>query len=248
MYSEFKKLLGDRAEFIYLDEVDSTSSYIRRNPFSRNSVVVAGTQSSGRGRNGKSFYSPSSTGLYMSVQLNVNCSLTDAVGVTTAVAVAVANAIEKVTKCSLGIKWVNDLYLNGKKVCGILCEAINDYKQGLTKMLIIGIGVNLSTADFPQELSQIAGSLGVSEKLKPVLAAEIADAILKFEPGALTDELLNEYRRRSIVIGKCVSYSVNGQYSSGLAVEIDEKGGLIIERPSGERTVLNSGEISLRLV
>ncbi len=250
MYNQiFDKLNNKNIRLICLDEVDSTSSYIRRMLDSGETgsvLVVAGMQTSGRGRNGKTFYSPDKTGLYMSVLLHPHCAFADAVGITTCAAVAVAKAIASVTGIQTGIKWVNDLYVDSKKVCGILCEAVNDYKQGITKSAIIGVGVNLSTVAFPDELRDIAGSLGIDNNYRARLCAEIANALFDLPLGAVPENVLDEYRRLSIVIGKDIDYFINGQKYTARAIGIDNSGGLIIEN-NGEISTLGSGEISLRV-
>lgn len=251
MYSSLSTALNARnIKFIHLEEIDSTNLYLKRliNGGERQrTVVIADYQTNGKGRSGKSFYSPQGTGLYMSVLLHPNCPFCDAVGVTTAVSVAAARAIEKVCGKQVGIKWVNDLYFDSKKVCGILCEAVNDYKTATAKSVIIGVGINLSTADFPDELKEIAGSLEVEKSLYPALAQGLADEILKIKFGAIDEAVLDEYRRRSIVLGKQVDYYINGEKRTALAVDIDSKGGLVIKNENGEISTLSSGEITLRL-
>lgn len=243
------KLKNKKVKIICLDEIDSTSSYLKRETDSfgnENVLVVAKKQTAGRGRNGKSFYSPENTGLYMSVLLHPRCAFADAVGVTTCASVAVAQAVENVTGKKAGIKWVNDLYVEGKKVCGILCEAVNDYKQGITKSVIIGVGVNLSTEVFPDELKDIAGSLNVDENCCAQLCAEIANALFDLTFGKIPEDVLNQYKSKSIVIGKEIDYFINGQKNTARAIGIDNTGGLVIEN-NGEISTLSSGEISVRL-
>ena len=243
------KLDNKNIKLICLDEVDSTSSFLRRmlkDGETGNVLAVAKKQTAGRGRNGKSFYSPENTGLYMSVLLHPCCAFADAVGVTTCACVAVAKAVENVTGRKTGIKWVNDLYMDEKKVCGILCEAVNDYKLGITKSVIIGVGVNLCTADFPDDIRDTAGSLSAKADCFAPLCAEIANALFALDFGGIPEDILAEYRSRSIVIGRDIEYCVNGSKNTARAIGIDSSGGLVIER-GGELTTLSSGEISVRL-
>lgn len=243
-----EKLYNKNVKVVCFDEIDSTSTFLKQQLNSGETsemLAVAKKQTAGRGRNGKSFYSPENTGLYMSVLLHPNCRMADAVGVTTCVSVAVSRAIEKVTGKSVGIKWVNDLYVENKKVCGILCEAVNDYKQGITKSVIIGVGVNLSTADFPEDIKLTAGSLGVEPDCTAELCAEITNALFSLDFGGISETVLEEYRKKSIVIGKDISYFVNGQKFTARAISIDNSGGLVVER-NGEIKTLNSGEITVR--
>ena len=163
-----------------------------------------------------------------------------------AAAVVVSNAIEHVTGKTVDIKWVNDLYYGGKKVCGILCEAVAS--KGIVTSVIVGVGINLGECSFPDELKEIAGSLGCDISLRAQLVAAVADGLFSLEFGALSDEILGEYRRKSMVIGKHIDYYINGEKNTAAAVGIDEQGGLIIEKSDGSTDVLRSGEISLRLV
>ena len=231
-----------------LDLIDSTSTYARQLVNSGENellLITADKQSGGRGRNGKSFYSLNEGSVYMSVVLHPNLVFTDTVGITTASAVAVSRAIELVTGKSTDIKWVNDLYYGGKKVCGILCEAIAS--KGIVTSVIVGVGINLAECRFPDELTEIAGALGCDSSLSAQLVAAVADELFALEFGELSDEILDEYRRKSLVIGKRIDYYVNGIKNTAAAVGIDAQGGLIIEDVNGCKDVLRSGEITLRL-
>lgn len=235
---------------ICFDSIDSTSSYLRRllNEGEKGIVLaVANEQTVGRGRSGKSFYSPNSCGIYMSLLIHPGIGFDEVPSVTAKVCVAVCNAIEKVTGVVTEIKWVNDLYLNGKKVCGILCEAVNNYKSAITESIIIGVGININTVEFPAELKQIAGSLGVTTDCREMLASEITNALLNIIFGELSEEELFFYRERSCVLGKTINYFVNGQKNTAKAVGIDSSGGLIVKNINGETITLTSGEISVRL-
>lgn len=243
-----EKLDNKKIKVVCFDEIDSTSTFLRQQLNSGETgamLAVAKKQTAGRGRNGKSFYSPENTGLYMSVLLHPGCRIADAVGITTCVSVAVSKVVEKVTGKSVGIKWVNDLYVENKKVCGILCEAVNDYKQGITKSVIIGVGVNLSTAEFPEDIKSTAGSLGVEADCVTELCAEIANALFSFDFCGISEAVLEEYRAKSVVIGKDISYFVNGQKFTARAISVDNSGGLVVEC-DGETKTLSSGEITVR--
>ncbi|MBQ3602618.1 MAG: biotin--[Clostridia bacterium] len=243
-----EKLDDKNIKVVCFDEIDSTSTFLKQQlncGETGHVLAVAKKQTAGRGRNGKSFYSPENTGLYMSVLLHPNCRIADAVGITTCVSVVVARAIEKVTGKSVGIKWVNDLYAENKKVCGILCEAVNDYKQGTTKSVIIGVGINLSTTQFPEDIKLTAGSLGVEAECTAALCAEIANALFSLEFGGIPENVLEEYRKKSVVIGRDISYFINGQKFTARAISIDNSGGLVVES-NGEIKTLNSGEITVR--
>ncbi len=233
--------LNSAAEVFVFDTVGSTNDAAKELCTGKETpvLVVAEGQTAGKGRQGKSFYSPERSGLYFSLAVGTNSF--DFTGVTCAVAVAVTQALESLTDLKPKIKWVNDIYIENKKVCGILVQAVSE--QGKVHHLIIGVGVNISTADFPEELKDIAGSL--NQKIeRNILAAEIANNILdvlKKEPA----DYIGEYREKSNVIGREIVYYQNNIAYSGKAVDIDETGGLIVES-NGKKNTLTSGEISVR--
>lgn len=256
--------------YIFYDTIDSTNTeakrLIRAGKIDQDTVISALTQTAGRGRQGKDFYSPKDSGIYMSVILKDMGRIEDQVTVTTRTAVAVARAIFGVTGIEVGIKWVNDLYIDNRKIAGILCEAVNDYETDLLKYVIIGIGVNIYTSDFPEELSNIAGSLITEnmqiknhdilkdgpEKLRDSLIRSIADEVRGELRNSSIEKTYEEYRRLSNVLGKKIAFVRNGIRIEAFAADIDDIGGLIVEykdRISGEivKELLNSGEISIIL-
>lgn len=206
-------------------------------------IIAADGQTAGRGRFGKQFYSPADTGLYMSVVLKPHKPLSDCFPITAAAACAITGSIEELCGISAGIKWVNDIFYGGRKICGILTEAMSDFESGMAEVVIVGIGVNISTEYFPGELSQVAGSLGVFTE-RNRLCADIAGRLLELTARPDNSALMEEYRRRSLVLGREIEYQQDGRTLTGKALEIDDSGRLIIETGSG-RTALRSGEISI---
>ena len=228
--------------------IDSTNTEAKRRIPAcggRAFLLAADEQTGGRGRQGKSFYSPSGTGIYMTLVIHPNVPIVNAVSVTTRASVAVCRAIRACTGLAPQIKWVNDLYLNGKKICGILVEAISDYAAGVTKSLVIGVGVNVTTEQFP-ELPQ-AGALNPTCTDRNALIAAIAQQLLQITEDLHDASYLNDYRAWSMVLGENVTYTLNGEQKDGRAVAIDECGGLEVEHRDGSRFTLQSGEITLRL-
>lgn len=150
-------------------------------------VLIAKEQTAGRGRLGRSFCSPKDTGLYMSVLLRPRFSAEDALFITTAAAVAVAEAVDRFAESESKIKWVNDVYLSGKKVCGILTEAAMDFESGGLNYAVCGIGINLSAERLPKELEAIAGGILSGQRegidLRAPLAAEILTRFLRIMTG-----------------------------------------------------------------
>ena len=208
-------------------------------------LVVAEQQSAGRGRQGKSFYSPSGTGVYFSLVLNPLLPLQNAVTATTAASVAVCRAIEKTTNKKPKIKWVNDVYLDGKKICGILTEAITNFEEGIVSNVIIGIGINISTDDFPDDVEN-AGNL--DERInRSLLIAEVCNELVKIANGDIKS-FIDYYRSHSLVIGEKIIFIQNGEATPATAIAIDKTGGLEVELENGEHKVLRSGEISIRKI
>ena len=195
--------------------LDSTNAACRRllDAGVSECLVLAERQTGGRGRRGRAFFSPPG-GLYMSVAMP---TAPDTLALTCRAAVVTAEAIARVTGIDCGIKWVNDLYYKGKKVCGILAELVGAH-------VIVGIGVNLIPSPLPPELADVVGFLDCSD-VREALAAEIARGLLCRT--ATDAQILAEYRRRSVVLGKTVTCTVGEREFSAEALEIDDSGALV---------------------
>lgn len=229
------------------DQTDSTNLRAKEAILSGASLpclFVANSQTMGRGRMGKSFYSPKDTGLYMTLALPYNYIDSDNVSITSLSAVAVSLAIKEICDIDTGIKWVNDLYIENKKVCGILTELVYEPLNNTPLGIIIGIGINLSTKDFPSDIENSATSLFVNEDIKEKLYSKITENILSIKDNSFMDE----YRRLSIVLGKEIRYTVNGVDFDGVALGINDMGHLKVLNNDGSNRVLSSGEISLKLM
>lgn len=227
--------------------IDSTNTEAKRSAMlgaAHGTVIAADTQTNGRGRHGHSFYSPAGTGLYLSVVLKPEKPLADCTLTTIAAADALADTIEELTDCKPEIKWVNDILVNGRKVCGILTEAISDIESGMAEAIIVGAGVNISTRDFPPEIADTAGSLK-SSVTRNKLAAGIISRLLDYTAEADSKRILSDYRRRSAALGETVTFTRNGKLITALATDINDAGNLIVQTPNGTE-VLKSGEISIR--
>lgn len=213
-------------------------------------VLLAEEQTKGRGRLGRTFYSPNQTGLYMSV-IYQNKKGMDAAAITTTAAVAVCQAIENLTGKQPGIKWVNDIFLDGRKICGILTEGTVNFETGTIDTIILGIGVNIQAPrSVPTELETIIGSLFQEEKApitRNELAAEILNQLDDLYAHLASAEILEEYRKRCFVLGQEVSFAEGIETVQAVARTIDEEGGLVVELPSGQMKTLRYGEISIRV-
>lgn len=204
-------------------------------------LFAAAAQTAGRGRRGRSFWSPDGSGVYFTVARSGVSA--PPVGLTCAAAVAVMRAIRTETGKQCDVKWVNDLLLGGRKVCGILCEAVT---AGDVRGMVIGVGVNLRPAAFPPELAAVAGSLDDLSTPRADLVAEATRQLLPVlrDPAAI--DWLDDYRAHSCVIGREITFSRGGETVPATAVGINEAGELTVLTALGTET-LRTGEITLRL-
>ncbi len=212
-------------------------------------LIVADEQSQGRGRMGKSFFSPKS-GIYMSVCLCKSIeNLSDVMVITPAAAVAVQRSISKYTDLDAKIKWVNDIYIGKKKVCGILTQADIDFESGKAGTFIVGIGVNFVNQNFPDDIKDKACSLfeyQPSDVTRSMIIAEIYSQLMALTQNLEDRSFMAEYKRHSMVIDKEVTYTLSGVEKRGRVEDIENDGGLIIVEDDGYRRKLTCGEISIR--
>ena len=211
-------------------------------------LVASDSQSGGRGRLGRSFYSPEHSGIYMTCVFRPDCPAEQAPLLTSLAAVAAAEAVEGLTGAEVKIKWVNDLYIGGRKICGILSEAGLGMEAGKLDWAVVGIGINTGRMVFPPELKDIATSIGNETGTAPDrnrLAAEICNRLEARFAQLETGEFLAESRRRSNVIGREVLVMESGRQYPARALDIDDRGQLVIET-SGGVSRLGFGEVSLR--
>lgn len=234
-------------------EVNSTNQAAKEEAIagqaSHGSFVVGLRQTAGRGRRGRSFFSPKDSGMYLSIILQPQGTLQESLLLTTAAATAVYKAVEKVCGISLDIKWVNDLFYGGKKVCGILTEAITDFESGNIEYAIVGIGLNLyqSADGFPKELQDVAGALyPTAEEAQSMdrnrLAAEIVNCLLE-ETADL--KLSPEYVNRNMIPGNEIQITDGVSSRRAYALEIAGDGRLRVREEDGSEKMLSYGEVSV---
>ena len=226
----------------HYESIDSTNRIARDYLLSGGelpALFTADGQTAGRGRLGRSFYSPDSSGLYMSLVLPVERAQNEGVALTVAVSVAVARTLSPLTTKQISVKWVNDILADGKKAAGILLEAVGD-------AVIIGIGINLWTECFPGDIKDTATSLGIRKVDKKLLAEKISEEILKIKAES-DDDIIAEYKRISAVLGKDIYYLKNSIRYDARALDVDEHGGLVVQNDDGTKATLQSGEITLRI-
>lgn len=254
---KIKAIVGESVEVVLLDVVDSTNALAKRRAGELAAecdlaprLFVAREQSAGRGRMGRSFSSRAGAGIFMSLLYFTDKPLVDAVSVTTAAAAVVAEEIERITGERMKIKWVNDIYNDKGKVCGILAETVAvtaEDKQYFA--MIVGIGINTGKADFPEELKNIAASIGEIGDGDSLLAARIADRLLQHSKEPEGREYMSAYRARFMLEGKRVRLLQNGEAQvEGIVVGVDDDGGLLlIPEGSDAAIAVRSGEVSVRM-
>ena len=208
-----------------------------------NTLYLSTCQTAGRGRFQRPYYSPSQGGIYMSLHIQPNLPYEKLPSYTLLVAAAVYRAIKNLTMVEVDIKWVNDIYLKNKKIAGILTEAMTSVETGLVTDVIIGLGINFSIEDFPEELKEKAGSLFMPPA--PISRNELISEIWNCFYNTDPDELFYLYKERSIVLGKEITFQRNGQDEKGMARDISNTGQLQVELEDKKNIWLNSGEISL---
>jgi len=227
-----------------LESTNTTAKEMAGSGAEHGTIIIAEHQTAGRGRLGRSFHSPAAHGIYISFILSTGrLGLSTPTLVTAFAGVAVCEAIESVCAKSPRIKWVNDVFLDGKKICGILTEAV-------AGSVVVGIGVNFSTpeADFPVELRQAAGAIfpgGRPPVSRNQLTSELITRILAPTPCSQA-ALLKKYRQRLWVLGKNVLVTGSGQPYEATALDVDDAGRLVVRKVTGEVIALSTGEISIR--
>ena len=242
----------------YFPVIDSTNTYAKTTPdLPDGAVIVASQQTNGVGRLSRKFYSPEKAGVYLSILLRPHTiAMADISTITLLAAVAVVDTVEQLTGIRPQIKWTNDVYMNRRKICGILTEATIEGESGMIQSIIVGIGINLfqNYEDFDPSIRDIAGSV-LTETGKRVHPADYAAALVRnFEKYYIDgqfpknkEEFLKVYRDALFFLGETVQVISFKETYSAVAVDINEQGELIVRREDGSLVALNSGEISLKL-
>jgi len=243
------KALGRKIDvFKTIDSTNNFAKSLAQLGAVHGTTVVSEVQTQGKGRMGRDFYSPMGMGVYMSVILRPKLSVEHSLLITSCAAVAVAEAIENVSGIECKIKWVNDIYAGGKKLCGILTEASVDVEQGGLEYAIVGMGINVQNVTFPKNLTDIATSVKM-ESGKSVsrsqLAAEILNCLEERLETIRDKSFLEEYRKRSNVIGTRIEVTHNEISEEMDCIGIDEIGRLLVRLDSGEEKALTSGTVRI---
>ena len=243
------------SNLVCLDTVDSTNNEVKRRAVDQvpeGLVVVSAAQTGGRGRRGRSFVSPPG-GLYLSALLRPNCPLEQVSALTAWSAVAVCDAVEQVCGIRPGIKWPNDVILDGRKLCGILTELELEGETAALRYVVAGIGVNLTQTeeDFGPEVAPVAISLAQALGKAPrraEMAAALLDALDRLDrdfPGQW-DSWLERYRADCITVGRQIKVLRGQEERIGTAVGVDDTFALVVRWADGSEEALSSGEVSVR--
>ena len=281
--SLIKESCGAEVKTLAFDEIDSTNSEAKRRAVEAGafrdaggnltekgksahlSLFVSESQTGGKGRLGRTFVSPKDCGVYFSLLYSPRGGVKNPALYTAAAAVSVAKAVAKLYGEDSSIKWVNDVFLAGKKICGILVEGIANFETGSIDAAVVGIGINIrKNPELSGEITKIAGSIEEAKSLKGeempflsknALVAEVVSNLIEFY-GAFENEgektksaMIEEYRSRSLLNGKSVTVNPvaggTGESYKAVVKDIDEQMRLVVQTESGEIQKLNSGEVSL---
>ncbi|MBQ7000851.1 MAG: biotin--[Oscillospiraceae bacterium] len=241
--------------FHFFPEVSSTNDLLKamvKEGAPHGTAIIADRQTGGHGRMGRSFHSPGGVGIYLSILLRPDCAPTQLMHLTCAVAAAMCDAVEAAAGFRPGIKWTNDLVYGKRKLGGILTE-LGLNTKGRVDYAILGIGINCcqSPEDFAPDIQHIAGSLTMvtgQEIDRAKVAAAMLDALHTMDAQLLTQQeaILSQYRRDCITVGQDISLVRGEEIRHGTALDVDEKGALVVRFADGHIESVNSGEVSIR--
>ena len=240
----------------FLKKVDSTNDYLiqlAQQGAPQGQVVISDHQTRGKGRQGRSFDSPPGAGVYFSYLFRPDTVPSDTAEITAWSAVAVLKAIQKVCGFEPEIKWINDLVVGDRKLCGILTELSVEAESGQIQFVIIGVGINCneSSTDFAADIQDRATSLYLQTGNKIDRAALAAELVHRFDQMVLDwpeqhDRYLEQYRHWCSTTGRRITIIRGNEQETALAERVDDSFGLVVQLNDGSRKVLNSGEVSTR--
>ncbi len=244
------KKINKKYNIIIFDKIDSTNNYAKNtnnSDLKKPTIIIANEQTSGRGRVGKTFFSPKDTGLYMSIVFSPEKKINELDLLTITAAVSVCEAIINTTSLPAKIKWVNDIFIENKKICGILTEAVNNYQTGKVDKLIIGIGVNVNNPhnEFPENIADTASAINSPNTDRNNLCAEIVNLFDKYYSENNREKIIEKYKKYSLVINKRIKYTKNNKEYYAIVKNINNSGNLEVINDDNTEETLKSGEISI---
>lgn len=245
----------ERYQIAFHESIDSTNNHAKvlaEAGADAWTVVIADKQTAGRGRMGRQFHSPEATGLYMSIILRPTCQAQEANLLTIAAAAAVCEGLQDVFAVEAQIKWVNDCFVNGRKVAGILTEGAIGLEEQKLRYAVVGIGINIAPPKegFPEDLESIAGAV-VSHQVEDVERSRLANAILErfydYAENLLQRTYFEVYRERLMMLSRNVILIQGKQKEKVFVMDLELDGSLTVRQEDGKIKRVNSGEVSLRL-
>ena len=237
-----------------LSETESTNTLLKKMALegaTEGTIIIADRQTGGRGRMGRSFYSPEGTGIYMSILLRPeDMKPAEALKVTTMAAVAACDAVEEVCGKNAMIKWVNDIFIDGRKTMGILTEAAFGVHNKI-EYAVLGIGINAYAPEdgFPEEIEKVAGAVFDDKKEdgRNMLAASFINHFFDYYEERDNSDYSKRYREKSLAIGREIRVLSSEGEKRAIAMDVDDECRLIVKYPDETIEKLSSGEISIRL-
>ena len=249
-----EKYLDQKLNITIFEELDSTNNYLKKlgsKVEKENQLVIALSQTGGRGRMGRTFYSPNGTGIYFSLLLHPEFSAEKSLFLTVMAAVSVAETVMKYNSNDIKIKWVNDIYIDSKKVCGILTEgAINSDKS--LDYAVVGIGINVVVPEngFPEDIKTFATAIfqgNTEENIKEKIVAEVVNRFFKMYNGIDTD-FVKRYKEYSYLTGKEINIIQGKTTRYATVIGITDDCHLLVKNESGELEEISSGDVSVRVI
>ena len=226
---------------------DFAKELVNSDSFQNGTTIIANSQTKGRGRFARIFYSPANTGIYFSSILKISLPIQDVSLITIISAIAVCKAIKKLTSLNPHIKWINDIYLNGKKICGILVENVSDLTNLKSKGIVVGIGINISTKNFPKEIENKAGSIMCDKLSRNKLIAEIINNLFDLSKDVYDKKLIKEYKSLSLILNKEITYTKNNKIYTATAIDINDAGNLVVRDINNNVSVLECEEVAIKI-
>lgn len=238
--------------FITIDSTNTKAKQLAAQGAPHGTVLIADSQTGGRGRLGRSFHSPADSGIYLSVILRPQCHASELMHLTCAAGTAMCDAVESACDFRPGIKWTNDLVFEKRKLGGILTELSLD-AQGNAAYAVVGIGINCTQneSDFPEDIRSIATSLKLCTQNPIDRIKVIASMLIRLE--AMSNillcqktQIMEQYRRDCITVGQEISVIAGEMIRHGTALSVDEEGALVVRFSNGHTEAVSSGEVSIR--
>ncbi|MBR5202278.1 MAG: biotin--[Clostridia bacterium] len=249
-----EQYLNQKLNITIFNEVESTNTYLKKlgsQGEKESKLVIALSQTGGKGRMGRSFYSPNGIGIYFSLLLHPKISAEKSLFLTVMAAVSVAETVMKYNKNDVKIKWVNDIYIDGKKVCGILTEGAINAKKKLD-YAVVGIGINIVAPEngFPDDIKDIATSIfpgNTEDNIKEKIVADVVNKFFDMYNGKDTD-YVKRYKEYSYLTGKEINIISCENTRPAIVIDITDECHLLVKNEIDEIEEISSGDVSVRVV